>query len=192
VYFFDRCKSLFPTNVSMCSPRASSNSLSCSSTDSLPLARSRKCITYTVWACTVFVVAYMTTITFTIVFSCIPFSAFWDQVVSSRPTSIVYHCIDEGAILLAASAISVVQDFIIALLPMLLLWRLQIKIRQKTFLSATLAVGFFLCITGILRIVYIYKIFTKLTTSRVSHNLSAFVPLCACIYIRACINVYNY
>jgi len=118
-----------------------------------------KCITYTVWACTVFVVVYMTTCTFTIFFSCIPFSAFWNQVVSSWPTSNVYHCINEGAILLAASAISVVQDFIIALFPILLLWQIQIPARQKIFLALTLAVGFFLCVTGILRIVYIYKIF---------------------------------
>ncbi len=118
-----------------------------------------KCITYTVWACTVFVVAYMTTFTFTIFFSCSPFSAFWNQVVSSWPTSNVHHCIDEDVILLAASAISVVQDFIVAVLLILLLWQIQMPIRQRIFLAATLAVGFFLCITGIMRIVYIYRIF---------------------------------
>lgn len=112
-----------------------------------------------VWASIAFVIAYMITFIFTVSFHCSPTSAFWYELSPAWVAAHSYHCNNEGANLLAASVISVLQDFVAALLPIVLFWRLQIPIRQKIVLAAIFAVGFFLCITGILRIYYIHQIF---------------------------------
>lgn len=112
-----------------------------------------------VWASIAFVIAYMITFIFTVSFHCSPISAFWYELSPAWVAAHSYHCNNEGANLLAASVISVLQDFVAALLPIVLFWRLQIPIRQKIVLAAIFAVGFFLCITGILRIYYIHQIF---------------------------------
>lgn len=61
--------------------------------------------------------------------------------------------------LLSACIVSVIQDFVVAALPTIMFLRMDIPFRQKVALAGVFAVGFFLCVTGILRIVYIYRIF---------------------------------
>ena len=109
------------------------------------------------------VVAYM--IAFLLVGSlgCKPLEAFWLQAntewAMTHQPGVTYTCINEGAMLLAASGISIIQDFLACGLPVVLFWKLQLPRRQKIALGAIFGVGFFLCITGILRMYYIHRIF---------------------------------
>lgn len=148
---------------------------------------------YAVRACIAFVVAYMITFVTTLFLTCRPINSYWNQV--SLPWAISheeyvcnlhlgqchansgirgtdYHCFNEPADLLAASAVSIVQDFIVCGMPTLLFWKLRLPRRQKIALAAVFGVGFLyaahnliifarlitfrsLCVTGILRIIYI-------------------------------------
>jgi hypothetical protein len=108
---------------------------------------------------------------------CQPIQAFWLQVNLFSQDK--YQCINEAANLIAAAAISVVQDFLACGMPMVLFWKLRIPFRQKIALAAIFGVGFLLvldllyslfllsfaelcdslCICGILRIVFTVPIY---------------------------------
>jgi hypothetical protein len=109
------------------------------------------------------VAAYM--IAFLLVGSlgCNPLSAFWQQAdvqwAATHPAGQAYHCVNEAAVLLTASGVSILQDFLTCGLPLLLFWKLQLPQQQKIALAAIFGIGFFLCITGCLRMYYIQKIF---------------------------------
>ncbi|KAK7531182.1 hypothetical protein IWX46DRAFT_371515 [Phyllosticta citricarpa] len=116
---------------------------------------------YTTWTSIAFVIAYMIAFLGTLFFGCSPISAFWNQVdidwlVTNKGK---WHCINEPGNLLAASSVSIVQDFLACGLPYLLLRKLQMSRRQKIALTAVFGVGIFLCVTGILRIYYIRLLF---------------------------------
>jgi len=59
-----------------------------------------------------------------------------------RNRGLDYYCYDEPADLLAASAFSIVQDFIACGMPTLLFWKLQLPQKQKIALGAIFGVGF--------------------------------------------------
>lgn len=104
------------------------------------------------------------TVAFSIVpiFACSPISAFWNQVDFGRTLQAGgyhYNCINEGADLLANGIISTVQDFIAALLPTLLCWRLQITIRQKIALYSVFAFSYSTVAIGAIRTYTGYRIF---------------------------------
>jgi hypothetical protein len=109
------------------------------------------------------VIAYMIAFLLAGSLGCRPLEAFWLQAnmqwAMTHIPGETYTCIDEGALLLAASGISIVQDFLVCGLPMMLFWKLQLPKKQKIALAAIFGVGFFLCITGILRMYYIHHIF---------------------------------
>ncbi|KAF2400162.1 integral membrane protein [Trichodelitschia bisporula] len=115
---------------------------------------------WAVRACIAFVIAYIITFEVTLFLGCRPISVFWNQVnpfwVHEHPD---FKCFNEAANLLAASAFSIIQDFIACGMPLILFWKLQLPFRQKVVLAAIFGVGFFTCITSIIRIVYIYRLF---------------------------------
>ncbi|KIW06340.1 hypothetical protein, variant [Verruconis gallopava] len=109
------------------------------------------------------VVAYMFAFSLAGVLGCRPISAYWLQVdltwASTHPRGKSYQCINEGAMILSACAVSIVQDFLACGLPLPLFWKLQLPKRQRIALAAIFSVGFFLCITGCLRLYYVHKIY---------------------------------
>jgi hypothetical protein len=102
------------------------------------------------WAvrgCIAFVICYMVTFLCTLFLGCLPINAYWDQVsiawiVAPHVEGVDYRCFNEGANLLSASAISILQDFMACGMPMLLFWKLQMPRRQKIALGAIFGVGF--------------------------------------------------
>ncbi|GME58777.1 putative integral membrane protein [Neofusicoccum parvum] len=102
----------------------------------------------------IFVIAYMITFNLTLFFGCNPIKAYWMQVdfMWYMANKSKMHCMDEGADYLAASVISVVQDFLACCLPIMIMWTLQIPKRQKLALGGVFGIGLFLCLIGILRI----------------------------------------
>jgi len=109
------------------------------------------------------VIAYMIAFLLAGSLGCSPLEAFWLQAdvhwQRTHVPGVTYKCINEGALLLSATAVSVVQDCLACGLPLMLFWKLQLPRRQKIALGAIFGVGFFLCITGGLRMFYIHRIF---------------------------------
>ncbi|KAK8234839.1 hypothetical protein IWZ00DRAFT_121561 [Phyllosticta capitalensis] len=112
-----------------------------------------------VQAAIVFVVAYMITFTVAFCVGCRPINAFWRQLDPRWRATNEYKCFDEAADVLAASAVSLVQDLLACGLPLLIMWQLSIPRRQKIALSGVFSLGSFLCVVGAIRIYYIYRVY---------------------------------
>jgi hypothetical protein len=113
---------------------------------------------------TMIVVIVCYTIVFIVVlsFTCQPFSAWWDQVnfaMRLLPGGYQYHCLNEGADVVANGIVATVQDFIVATLPTILCWKIQIPIRQKIALYAIFMVSYSTVAIGALRTWTTYRIY---------------------------------
>lgn len=113
-----------------------------------------------IWIAIVLTLATMVTFLFVQVFSCSPIQAYWEQLA---PADFLgeqsYSCVSEPASLLAASAVSLLLDFVAAALPAHLFWNLTIPLRQKLALFAVFSLGFAVVVFGAVRIYYLYVIF---------------------------------
>jgi hypothetical protein len=92
------------------------------------------------------VVAYLITFELTLFLGCRPIDSFWNQVdfiwETTHKAGVDYHCFSEPANALAASGISIIQDFMACGMPIILFWKLNLPFRQKAALAAVFGVGF--------------------------------------------------
>jgi len=93
-----------------------------------------------------FVIAYGIELFVAGIFTCTPVQFFWDKTIPGGT------CINEKAAWYANAGINMVSDFVIILLPMPAIKKLNMPRRQKIGLMLILAVGLFTCITTIIRL----------------------------------------
>ena len=96
---------------------------------------------YWVWGSIIFCVIYGVTFIPLIAFTCSPAHGFFHVFDIAWRFQNELTCRDEGAIIVAVAAISTVQDFIICLLPVFLIWNLQIPKTQKFALCGIFGLG---------------------------------------------------
>jgi hypothetical protein len=100
---------------------------------------------YMVYAAIGFVVSYCICYVILACFHCRPLDAYWNQANMywrlAHPKNEDWTCTDEGAQVVSACVISMVQDFIACLLPMALFARLKISRKQKGALAGIFGVG---------------------------------------------------
>ncbi|KAB8737498.1 hypothetical protein FH972_026457 [Carpinus fangiana] len=118
-----------------------------------------KAFIWAIYGIAAFVLAYFVTTVISLFFTCQPLEGFWLRILPQWRQAHPGACISEGAAVLAISSISALQDFLVALLPTLLFARLPMPRKQKIALGAVFGFSFFLCVAGILRIVYVKRVF---------------------------------
>lgn len=109
---------------------------------------------YTTWGSIVFCSVYGILFSLLIVFTCTPVVGFfhiYDPIWRARNT---VDCHNEGAIIVACAAISTVQDLVICMLPIFLIWNLKITKRQRLALCGIFGIGVVTSICGIMRTYY--------------------------------------
>lgn len=111
-------------------------------------------LVYWVWGTMAFCIGYGILFTFLIIFTCTPVVGFFHIFDVAWLIKNPVHCRDEGAIIVACAVISSVQDLIICVLPMALVWQLQISSRQKIALCGIFGMGMVTCVCGIMRTYY--------------------------------------
>jgi hypothetical protein len=109
---------------------------------------------YSVWAMVGFCVVPSTIFVFLIIFTCSPVVGFFHLFDISWRLRNEVTCLDEGAIIVACAIVGTVQDCLVCLLPVLLVWNLKMSKRQKVALCGIFSVGMLTCICGILRTYY--------------------------------------
>jgi hypothetical protein len=109
---------------------------------------------YSVWAMVGFCVVPSTIFVFLIIFTCSPVVGFFHLFDISWRLRNEVTCLDEGAIIVACAIVGTVQDCLVGLLPVLLVWNLKMSKRQKVALCGIFSVGMLTCICGILRTYY--------------------------------------
>ncbi|KAF2681996.1 hypothetical protein K458DRAFT_371306 [Lentithecium fluviatile CBS 122367] len=90
-------------------------------------------------------------VSFTIVTlaGCQPFDANWDKL--SHPD---YKCINTSKFYVVQGAIGAVLDILILLLPLPIIWKLQLKTSKKVGLTIVFTVGILICAISMTRLVY--------------------------------------
>ncbi|PKY01835.1 pth11-like integral membrane protein [Aspergillus campestris IBT 28561] len=81
---------------------------------------------------------------------CRPLSFYWNQFIGEKGT-----CIDVNTFFLALAIINMINDFIVLLIPIPRIMKLQMTRRKKVAISAIMAVGIFACVASIVRIWYL-------------------------------------
>ena len=100
-----------------------------------------------IWACMVFVITTAFACVMASTFQCSPIRKAWDAA-----GTVPGHCINVNALFFANAALDIFQDAVIYILPMKMLYRLQVPKRQKIALMMVFAVGGFVFITGMVRL----------------------------------------
>lgn len=76
------------------------------------------------------------------IFQCRPVDAYWKQFSYPDPYTENFSCLFEGAVPMANAIVSVVTDFLTALLPICLFVQVQLPMRQKISLGIVFGIGF--------------------------------------------------
>lgn len=88
------------------------------------------------------ILGYFITFFFLMIFQCWPVASYWKQFSYPDPYTEEFKCLFEGAVPMANAIVSVVTDFLTALLPICLFVQVQLPIRQKISLGILFGIGF--------------------------------------------------
>ncbi|KAJ9227202.1 hypothetical protein DTO027B5_791 [Paecilomyces variotii] len=86
------------------------------------------------------------------IFQCNPVRAFWD-LEPSYP----YHCLNGNNDVFAASVVNIFTDLLCTVLPMPLIWRLKLPVRQRMAVISIFGVGIVVNVAGAIRTAFVYK-----------------------------------
>lgn len=89
---------------------------------------------------------FYTAVLLVAIFACWPREKIWDPLLPGK-------CVDPIAILIASSAINCATDIVILVLPIVMVWRLQMSKHRKWSVSAIFATGAFACVCSLMRVV---------------------------------------
>ncbi|KAK3377461.1 hypothetical protein B0H63DRAFT_477246 [Podospora didyma] len=87
------------------------------------------------------------------IFICWPIEAYWMAILGVQGT-----CLSKGGVTFSNAGINIATDIILIVVPIPLLWRLQIPQKQKIILMCLFGMGTFACITSIIRLQSLYMI----------------------------------
>ena len=100
-----------------------------------------------IWGCMAFVVTSASASMLASIFQCQPIHKAWDA-----EGKVPGHCFNVNALFYANAGLDIFQDALIYVLPMRMLYQIQIPRRQKIALMMIFAVGGFVVITGMIRL----------------------------------------
>ncbi|KAL9053671.1 MAG: hypothetical protein Q9162_004622 [Coniocarpon cinnabarinum] len=78
---------------------------------------------------------------------CRPFKAMWDKTIPG-------HCGDIMNAMFATAVINTVEDLLVVIMPLPILWNLQVSQRKKLGMSAVIAFGLFICVVNLCRLIF--------------------------------------
>lgn len=81
-----------------------------------------------------------------------PVKAYW--IFPPLPNG---HCLDEGKVMLGGGVVNSVSDLITTVLPIPIVWRLQMPLKQRIGVCILLCLGFIVTIAGSIRTYYTWK-----------------------------------
>ncbi|KAK2855697.1 hypothetical protein FQN49_004932 [Arthroderma sp. PD_2] len=111
-----------------------------------------KSLEYAVILTMVVIGVYTIIFCFVVIFTCSPISDYW--TLSAAPQN----CLNEGAHLRASGVINTLTDLIVVLLPIPTVLSLKLYSRQRLVLALLFCTGFIICIAGVARTFFTYRI----------------------------------
>jgi len=113
-----------------------------------------KSFRWTAYATMAFVVGYCVSNVLAIIFQCVPVAAAWNLMLRLEHSG---NCASLTKIDIAIGGFNIPSDLLILILPIPMLWRLQLPWSRKLGLIAVFATGAFVCVTAIIREVIIVR-----------------------------------
>lgn len=98
-----------------------------------------------------FMIVYTFVAWATVIFLCLPVTAFWDTGLRALPTTKCYSIVAFTKIGLMNTGINIATDVLLATLPIPIIWSLQINGRQKIALIGVLSLGYAAVAVGIVK-----------------------------------------
>lgn len=92
-------------------------------------------------------IAYGIACFFTSVFSCVPVHAYWHVLEQAKAK-----CIPTMILWYVNAAFNILCDFLVAVVPIRAIWKLQIPVQQRLALLGILTIGWFICVVSLLRL----------------------------------------
>ena len=93
---------------------------------------------YVIYVVSSIIVAYTLAIFFSLIFACHPVGRNWDPIPQSWKMD---YCIDRMGVYLATALTNTTSDMILILIPIPIIWRLHVPVRQKLGIAAIFGVG---------------------------------------------------
>ncbi|EWC45467.1 hypothetical protein DRE_00866 [Drechslerella stenobrocha 248] len=103
-----------------------------------------------------------------VIFYCVPVRAYWDPYSYPDAT-----CLSDEAAFISNAAVNIVLDCWLWVMPVPIVWSLRLPMRQRIGLVGVFGLGFFVCLAGILRLVYVIK--TAYSYDRTWDGFSAWI-----------------
>ncbi|KAI4282372.1 MAG: hypothetical protein L6R35_005428, partial [Caloplaca aegaea] len=105
---------------------------------------------YVTWSMMFLVCGYLMANLLTQIFGCSPRSKYWEPGTPG-------HCIDYTTAGLAYGSMNIVSDLLILILPIPLVWQLELSRREKVSISVIFMSGTITCVAAAVRYVYIVR-----------------------------------
>jgi hypothetical protein len=123
--------------------------------------------------------------TFIEIFICNPRAKFWD------PTITTGHCMNSKAVNIAASAVNAASDFVLVLVPQMIIWRLKMSTSRKWAVASVFLVGLLACAAATVRMYYSIQLLHNTDFSWAATFMGMWVQVeIACGFLVACMPVF--
>ncbi|KAI9681517.1 MAG: hypothetical protein M1817_002801 [Caeruleum heppii] len=132
-----------------------------------------------------FIVFWCVGTIFASVFECKPVSYFWNQAIPGTEGK----CVNVNIYYLLSGLITIITDVIILILPMPVVWKLQIPKSQKFALTGIFVLGFFCVVASAVRIPLVWTVlttdptWTSVNASNWTLTENCVAIICACLPI---------
>ncbi|KAI1108086.1 hypothetical protein F5Y14DRAFT_117777 [Nemania sp. NC0429] len=123
-----------------------------------------------VWVLIAVVVAWIIAFIFSIAFSCSPVASQWDYTLQ-------YTCVDLPTLFTTALATDVATDFLVLLLPVYKVWKLQLPLTRKIAIIGIFLLGVLVSIVGLIRIGFLTQIYNVLSDSTTADVTWSYAPV---------------
>ncbi|KAI9751734.1 MAG: hypothetical protein M4579_005925 [Chaenotheca gracillima] len=101
--------------------------------------------------CIAFMLAYQVATLLVDIMTCLPIAGYWDKTIVAR-------CVNAVTYFITSAGINVFTDVVILILPLPMVWNLQISVKQKLVLCGIFLLGAVVCVATTFRIVAYLKI----------------------------------
>ena len=92
-------------------------------------------------------IVFYIALSFALIFQCKPLEKAWNPTVEGT-------CVNQDALLTSSGPFNIVSDFLIFVLPLWAIWKLQLPLRRRLEVSGAFAIALFGCICSAVRLVY--------------------------------------
>ncbi|KAL5628618.1 hypothetical protein BROUX41_002009 [Berkeleyomyces rouxiae] len=117
-----------------------------------------------VWATSIFTILFTVASVLATIFQCQPAKAAWDFLVEGK-------CYTFVNFLYANAAVSLATDILVLAMPLPLLWRLTLPVRQRLAICSLFMLGAFACVAAIVRMTFLEEVTGLDVSYRISKSI---------------------